>query len=99
MSTPSSFDVWLKLARLDRHITQRELADRIGCSHRLIEKLEQGSRRPSKVVAELLADYFGIPAEEQSEFLRFARWVPGQPGEQVEAPPLPSVLAQRNNLP
>jgi transcriptional regulator with XRE-family HTH domain len=66
MSTPSSFDVWLKLARLDRHITQRELADRIGCSHRLIEKLEQGSRRPSKVVAELLADYFGIPAEGRS---------------------------------
>ena len=69
----TSFGQWLSRQRKARDLTQEDLAERIGCSLWTIQKVEMGSRRPSKQVAELLADYLGIPPEGRVAFLQFAR--------------------------
>ncbi|MDQ3927573.1 MAG: tetratricopeptide repeat protein, partial [Chloroflexota bacterium] len=54
-----------------------------------IEKIEAGERRPSRQVAELIAESLGIPEGERMAFLRFARAEPRQtpPGAQTIPPP------------
>ncbi|HET9494310.1 MAG TPA: helix-turn-helix domain-containing protein [Chloroflexia bacterium] len=69
----SVFGRWLRRQRKERDLTQEELAERIRCSVWSIQKIEVGNRRPSKQVAELLADYFEIASERRSAFLHFAR--------------------------
>jgi predicted ATPase/DNA-binding XRE family transcriptional regulator len=72
--TPS-FGHWLRQHRKNLDLTQEELAQRIGCSDIAIRKIEAGVRRPSRQVAELLADLFKVPVEEREAFIGFARGV------------------------
>ncbi|MDQ5826714.1 MAG: tetratricopeptide repeat protein [Chloroflexota bacterium] len=73
MSGAITFGQWLREQRKARDLTQEMLAARIGCSIGAIQKIEVGARRPSRQVAELLAEVFGIPAADLAEFVRFAR--------------------------
>jgi predicted ATPase len=43
------------------------------CSGYAISKIELGERRPSRQLAELLADVMGVPPEEKALFVEFAR--------------------------
>ena len=55
------FDTFWPLAERRRKaldLTQEDLAERLGCSVWSIQKIEVGTRRPSRQIAELLADYF-----------------------------------------
>jgi len=67
------FNLWLKRRRKELDLTQWELAERVGCSEIAIVKLEAGERRPSRQIAELLADTFVIPLDERAAFIRYAR--------------------------
>lgn len=67
------FGQWLKERRDTLGLTQDELAQRIGCSPETIRKFEAGTRRPSRQIAELLADSFHIAPDELETFLKFAR--------------------------
>ena len=49
------FGAWLKARRKALDLRQEDLAFRVGCSFKTIEKIESGERRPSRQVAELLA--------------------------------------------
>ncbi|HET9494723.1 MAG TPA: tetratricopeptide repeat protein, partial [Chloroflexia bacterium] len=85
-----------------RDLTQEELADRIGCSPWAIQKIEVGSRRPSRQMVELLAEYFAVPDEESAAFMQFARghlptWPASEAG--ASAPTTPAVPAHPGNLP
>ncbi len=73
MSAPSPFGQWLKQRRQELDLTQDELALRVGCSLVLIQKIESGERRPSKQIAELLAEQLNVPPAERPAFVRFAR--------------------------
>jgi len=68
-----SFGYWLRLKRKAFDLTRQGLADRVGCSAGTIQKLEEEERRPSTQIAGRLAEIFGIPAHEQTDFLSFAR--------------------------
>ncbi len=68
-----AFGEWLKKRRKELDLTQIDLADRVGCSPFAIQKLEAGTRRPSRQIARLLAEELGVPEQEQSAFVRFAR--------------------------
>ncbi len=87
-----SFGDWLKRRRRSLDLTQAELADQAGCSAETIRKLEAETLRPSKALAERLAQYLAIPVEQQDHFVRFAR---GQAdaGEFVVSMPTPSATA------
>jgi tetratricopeptide (TPR) repeat protein/transcriptional regulator with XRE-family HTH domain len=76
MSTPDySFGNWVKRRRKALDLTQQELAQRIGCSLSLIFKIESDERRPSRQIAELLADHLEIPPDQHDLFLNVARQV------------------------
>lgn len=73
MSENATFGSWLKNRRKVLDLTQDDLAQRVDCSLTLIRKIEADERRPSKQIAELLAARLDIPADERSDFVRFAR--------------------------
>jgi predicted ATPase/transcriptional regulator with XRE-family HTH domain/Tfp pilus assembly protein PilF len=73
MMIDASFGYWLRRRRKALDLTQDELGDRVGCSPATIRKIEADERRPSKQLAELLADQLQIPAAERANFLKAVR--------------------------
>ena len=68
-----SFGTWVKRRRKALDLAQQELAKQIGCSPSLIFKIESDERRPSRQVAELLAQHLEIPLDQRELFLKIAR--------------------------
>jgi predicted ATPase/DNA-binding XRE family transcriptional regulator len=68
-----SFGMWIRKRRKALDITQRELAQRVGCSDSLIFKIESDERRPSRQITELLAQHLEIPIEQRELFLKVGR--------------------------
>lgn len=68
-----SFGTWVKRRRKALDLTQQELAKQIGCSPSLIFKIESDERRPSRQMADLLAEKLDIPADQRPLFLKIAR--------------------------
>src|SRR6266545_756368 len=73
MEPISSFGYWLRRRRRALDLTQDELARKIGCALGTLKKIETDERRPSKQLAERLADCLEIPATERATFLKAAR--------------------------
>ena len=51
-----SFGVWVRRRRKALDLTQDALARRVGCALSMIRKIEADERRPSRQIAELLAE-------------------------------------------
>src|SRR5512146_2511485 len=96
-----TFGEWLRGQRAARKLTREEFARRIGCSVSALRKIENGERRPSTQIAELLASCLDVPLEEHATFVRVAR------GElrvdrllpERKPVPRPSVSSPKTNLP
>ena len=106
MDEGASFGGWLKQRCKELDLTQASLAQCVGCSVTTIKKITAGVRRPSKQVAERLAQCLDVQAAEQAAFLKFARAeqaVPPPAGSAPAPPPWqtpPPVMSRRpNNLP
>jgi transcriptional regulator with XRE-family HTH domain len=56
-----SFGNWIKRRRKALDLSQQDLAERVGCSVSAIFKIESDERRPSRQIAELLAEQLQIP--------------------------------------
>ncbi|MBV9791717.1 MAG: helix-turn-helix domain-containing protein, partial [Chloroflexi bacterium] len=86
-----TFDRWLRRRRKAFDLTQEQIARQIGCSVETIRKIEAGERRPSRQIAELLAQTLQLAGAERDLFVRIARMEPGlQQDAQVQAlPPFP----------
>src|SRR3954471_11071934 len=69
----ASFGRWLRRRRKALDLTQDALAEQVGCSVATIRKIESDARRPSRQIAELLADVLAIPLDERPLFLQVAR--------------------------
>jgi adenylate cyclase len=69
----TSFSEWVRRQRNAMDMTQAQLAAQVGCALITIRKIEQELRRPSRQMAELLADVLAIPATQRDLFLRMAR--------------------------
>jgi predicted ATPase/transcriptional regulator with XRE-family HTH domain len=72
-NSPVFFGEWVKQRRKILDLTQSELAQNTGCSVFALRKIESGERRPSKQLAELLAQSLEIPSDEKPIFIRVAR--------------------------
>jgi WD40 repeat protein/transcriptional regulator with XRE-family HTH domain len=94
MAAERSFGEWLRQRRRALDLTQAELARQVGCSAITLRKLEAEERRPSKQIAERLAEVLQIGPDDRPAFLRFARGDPFAHGGLFAAPP--SVLADNN---
>ena len=104
MRSDQSFGAWLRHHRLALDLTQAELARQVGCSAITLRKLEAEERRPSKQIAERLADVLQVPSDDRPAFLRFARGDPfaapaaSTTASQTDQPP-EAHEAPRHNLP
>jgi predicted ATPase/DNA-binding XRE family transcriptional regulator len=96
----SSFGDWLRQRRRTLDLTQEELARQVGCSTITLRKLEAEERRPSKQIAERLADVLKVAPNDRPAFLRFARGDPFAAPSASQAPDKPAQLpAPRHSLP
>jgi predicted ATPase/DNA-binding XRE family transcriptional regulator/uncharacterized membrane protein (DUF2068 family) len=68
-----TFGDWLRLQRSQLKLTREQFAVRVGCSVALLRKIEDGERRPSTQVAELIANSLNIPEADRATFVRVAR--------------------------
>jgi predicted ATPase/transcriptional regulator with XRE-family HTH domain len=68
-----TFGEWLREQRGLRRLTREEFAKRVGCSVPTLRKIEDGERRPSVQIAELMANCMEVPLEARSTFVRVAR--------------------------
>jgi predicted ATPase/DNA-binding XRE family transcriptional regulator len=102
----AEFSVWLRKRRRELDLTQEELAELVGCSRDLIKKIELAQRRPSRQMAELLAEHLIVPIEQRPAFVQLARstqearlltLVPTAPRESGKLPQAPT--GSLNNLP
>lgn len=73
MVTDISFGHWLEKRRKALDLTREEFAKKVGCSASALRKIETEQRRPSKQLAELIANILEIPTEERATFIRIAR--------------------------
>jgi len=73
METTESFGFWIRQRRRQLDLTQEMLAERVGCSLSAIRKIEADERRPSREVAELLANCLQIDRKDRHLFLKVAR--------------------------
>ncbi len=101
MADRTLFGRWLRSRRKALDLTQEALAERVGCAVTTIRKIEGGVLRPSRQMAELLADHL-VPTPERAAFLSAARAQPTVDLEDVAAQP--GVLETQppnhpNNLP
>jgi predicted ATPase/transcriptional regulator with XRE-family HTH domain len=88
MGSGISFGSWLKQRRRELDLTQKELAQTVGCSVITVRKMEAEERRPSKAMASRLAESLHIPRNEHEQFIQFAR---AEPFEDPAAPSTPEV--------
>jgi predicted ATPase/transcriptional regulator with XRE-family HTH domain len=68
-----TFGAWLRHQRNQIPLTREQFAERVGCSVALLRKIEDGERRPSTQIAELIANTLNIPAADRATFVRVAR--------------------------
>src|SRR5688500_3175348 len=73
MNNNHPFGSWLKQRRRDLDLTQDALAEQAGCSVEMVRKIEAGSARPSRQLAELLLTALQAPAEEIPSLVQWAR--------------------------
>src|SRR5512137_3008303 len=68
-----TFGAWLRQQRIHLKLTREQFAERVGCSVALLRKIEDGERRPSAQIAELMANCLNLPSAERSTFVKVAR--------------------------
>lgn len=73
MEPPITFGEWLRQSRSGLRLTREEFAGRVGCSVSALRKMEAGERRPSALIAGLMANCLDIPPVERATFVRVAR--------------------------
>lgn len=69
----NSFGYWLRRRRKALDLTQAALAQKVSCSQAAIKKIEAEERRPSRGLAQRLAEHLAIAAPEQAAFVQAAR--------------------------
>jgi len=72
----TSFGYLLKEYRLNRHMTQKELAQAIGVNGSYIARLERDERRPSRRVVTNMAQAMNLSAEDRDRLLASAQHLP-----------------------
>lgn len=73
MKADVTFGRWLKRRRAWLGFTQKELAEKVGYAEVTLRKVEADELRPSRWMAERLAEALQVAAEERPQFVQFAR--------------------------
>lgn len=93
MEESLSFGYWVRRRRKALDLTQAQLGACAGASAAMIRKIEADERRPSRELAEMLAECLAVPAGEREAFLRAARDVAAVEDLAPTAGPVPNSQA------
>ena len=85
MDPAAAFAQALKQRRKALDLTQRQLAHRVGCAPVTIQRIEQGTLRPSAHIVHRLAAGLDLPPGEREQFVRL-----GRGGSTSDASPAPA---------
>ncbi len=92
MQEESSFGVWLYKQRRALDLSRQAFADQVGCAEVTVRRIEGGTLKPSKELADIILEKLGVPASERSQWIAFARGVSGFPYPSLPKSNLPAVL-------
>lgn len=98
MSEPLSFGAWLQRRRKALDLTQQALAQLTDCSVVSIRKFENETQRPSRRLAQRLAEQLQIAPESQAMFIQFARFGLDDPAPEVPLPNIVRMLPRHQTL-
>ena len=73
MDVDTCFGRWLRHRRRALDLTQDDLARQVGCSVVTIRKIEADERRPSRQIAERLAECLMVAADQRAAVITLAR--------------------------
>jgi predicted ATPase/DNA-binding XRE family transcriptional regulator len=90
-----SFGRWLRQKRRALDLTQKSLANQVGCAEITVRRMEADAYKPSKELALALFEKLGIPELERDQWVHFARGVAEFPRKNSVSP----AGNQRTNLP
>ena len=91
-----SFGEWLRKQRRARDLTRQALADQAGCAEITLRRIENGTLKPSKELAQILLEKLGIPEFERPQWILFARGLssfPIQPIDSLASKPVSNLPA------
>jgi WD40 repeat protein/transcriptional regulator with XRE-family HTH domain len=91
MDESESFGFWIRRRRKALDLTHKVLADQVGCAVITIRKIEADERRPSRQIAERLAECLAVPPADREAFMRAAR--AELAAFRLPTPPTPSPLS------
>src|SRR5215213_2559566 len=94
MQEEISFGIWLRKQRRALDLSRQAFANQVGCAEVTLRRIEAGTLKPSKELANLLLENLGIPETERSEWIFFARGLSGFPSSSA-----PSSNKSITNLP
>jgi transcriptional regulator with XRE-family HTH domain len=80
-----SFGEWLHRRRRLLDLTQQALADRVGCAHITLRRIESGTLKPSRELALILLEKLGVPQTDREAWLPFARGLSAIPEAQADS--------------
>ena len=93
MTDAATVGAWLKQRRKHCDLTQDALAEQVGCAVETIRKIEQGTRRPSREIAERLATVLHLLPDRvpvllpRGRYAAAARTLGGPPPDRCACPP------------
>ena len=96
MSKDISFGTWLRQRRRMLDLTQKALADQVGCAEITVRQMEADALKPSKGLALILLEKLNVPSGEHEAWLRFARGLsefPDNSADSFESKPLTNLPA------
>jgi len=96
MPESASFGTWLRQHRRALDLTQKALANQVGCAEITVRRMEADEYKPSSELALVLLEKLGIPELERPQWVRFARGLTEYPKSQ---PALSPAHEQSTNLP
>lgn len=82
-----SFGTWLRQHRRALDLTQKALADEVGCAEITVRRMEADEYKPSNELALVLFEKLGIPEFERPQWVRFARGLAKHPDTHVASSP------------
>src|SRR5512133_2287810 len=81
MQEETSFGVWLRKQRRALDLSRKALADQVGCAEVTLRRIEAGTLKPSKELAGAILERLGIPQNEHTQWIAFARGNSGLPAQ------------------
>jgi non-specific serine/threonine protein kinase len=79
MQEKLSFGGWLRKQRRALDLSRQVFADQVGCAEVTLRRIEAGTLKPSKELAGIVLEKLGIPENERTPWVSFARGLSSLP--------------------